>query len=74
MPDAGAAVTLGGVVEQFRRRSGTVNATHRDAALLLDLGATLGDLANLLGWNAADANHRDSGTAPRRSAATPPAG
>jgi len=44
-------VTLGGVVEQFRRAFGT-GEWPRIAmpALLLDLGATLGDLANLLGW------------------------
>ena len=44
-------VTLGGVVEQFRRAFGT-GEWPRIAmpALLLDLGARLGDLANLLGW------------------------
>jgi len=43
--------TLGGVVDQFRRAFGT-GEWPRIAmpALLLDLGARLGDLANLLGW------------------------
>ena len=44
-------VTLGGVIDQFRRAFGT-GEWPRIAmpALLLDLGARLGDLANLLGW------------------------
>ena len=44
-------VTLGGVIDQFRRAFGT-SEWPRIAmpALLLDLGAKLGDLANLLGW------------------------
>ena len=44
-------VTLGGVIDQFRRSFGTA-AWPRIAlpAFLLDLGARLGDLANLLGW------------------------
>jgi uncharacterized protein YbjT (DUF2867 family) len=44
-------VTLGGVVEQFRRAFGTGEWPRIVMpALLLDLGARLGDLANLLGW------------------------
>ena len=44
-------VTLGGVIDQFRRAFGT-GEWPRVAmpALLLDLGAKLGDLASLLGW------------------------
>ncbi|MDP3693925.1 SDR family oxidoreductase [Bradyrhizobium sp.] len=44
-------VTLGGVVDQFRRSFGTAG-TKRIAlpGILLDLGARLGDLASLLGW------------------------
>jgi uncharacterized protein YbjT (DUF2867 family) len=44
-------VTLGGVIEQFRRSLGTAN-TRRIAlpAFMLDLGAKLGDLASWLGW------------------------
>ncbi len=44
-------VTLGGVIEQFRRAFGTA-ATPRVAlpAFMLDLGAKLGDLAGWLGW------------------------
>jgi hypothetical protein len=44
-------VTLGGVVDQFRRAFGT-GEWPRIAmpAFLLDLGARLGDLANRLGW------------------------
>lgn len=44
-------VTLGGVVDQFRRSLGTA-VIPRIAlpAFLLGLGATLGDLAALLGW------------------------
>jgi uncharacterized protein YbjT (DUF2867 family) len=44
-------VTLGGVVEQFRRALGTAEMPRiAPPALLLDLGAKLGDLASLLGW------------------------
>ena len=44
-------VTLGGVVEQFRRAFGTADMPRIALpALLLDLGAKLGDLASLLGW------------------------
>jgi hypothetical protein len=44
-------VTLGGVIEQFRRAFGTVNFPRVALpTLLLDLGARLGDLASLLGW------------------------
>ncbi|MCA6118665.1 SDR family oxidoreductase [Bradyrhizobium sp. WSM 1738] len=44
-------VTLGGVVDQFRRALGT-REWPRIAmpAFLLDIGARLGDLANLFGW------------------------
>jgi uncharacterized protein YbjT (DUF2867 family) len=45
-------ITLGWVIEQFRRSFGT--ATGRRIALptfLLDFGATLGDLAGWLGWS-----------------------
>jgi uncharacterized protein YbjT (DUF2867 family) len=44
-------VTLGGVMDQFRRAFGTVN-TPRIAlpTFMLDFGANLGDLANYLGW------------------------
>jgi uncharacterized protein YbjT (DUF2867 family) len=44
-------VTLGGVIDQFRRAFGT-GEWPRVAmpAWLLDLGAKLGDLASLLGW------------------------
>jgi hypothetical protein len=44
-------VTLGGVIDQFRRALGT-GEWPRVAlpAWLLDLGAKLGDLASLLGW------------------------
>ncbi|WOH66489.1 SDR family oxidoreductase [Bradyrhizobium sp. BWA-3-5] len=46
-----APVTLGGVVDHFRHALGT-REWPRIAmpALLLDLGARLGDLANLFGW------------------------
>ena len=44
-------VTLGGVIDQFRRAFGTGEWPRMTMpALLLDLGAKLGDLANLLGW------------------------
>ena len=44
-------VTLGGVIDQFRRAFGTGEWPRITMpALLLDLGAKLGDLANLLGW------------------------
>src|SRR5262249_2507635 len=44
-------VTLGGVVEQFRRALGTVEWPRiAMPAFLLDLGARLGDLASQLGW------------------------
>jgi uncharacterized protein YbjT (DUF2867 family) len=42
---------LGGVIEQFRRAFGTANFPRIALpTFLLDLGARLGDLANLLGW------------------------
>jgi uncharacterized protein YbjT (DUF2867 family) len=45
------AVTLGGVIEQFRLVFGMANLPRvRLPAFMLDLGATLGDLANRLGW------------------------
>jgi uncharacterized protein YbjT (DUF2867 family) len=45
------AVTLGGVIEQFRLGFGTANQPRvRLPAFMLDLGARLGDLANRLGW------------------------
>jgi len=45
------AVTLGGVIEQFRLVFGTANLPRvRLTAFMLDLGARLGDLANRLGW------------------------
>jgi uncharacterized protein YbjT (DUF2867 family) len=45
------AVTLGGVIEQFRLVFGTVKLPRIPLpAFMLDLGATLGDLANRLGW------------------------
>jgi uncharacterized protein YbjT (DUF2867 family) len=44
-------VTLGGVIEQFRRAFGTANLPQVALpTFLLDLGARLGDLASLLGW------------------------
>jgi uncharacterized protein YbjT (DUF2867 family) len=44
-------VTLGGVIEQFRRGFGTADLPRIALpAFLLDLGARLGDLASLLGW------------------------
>jgi uncharacterized protein YbjT (DUF2867 family) len=44
-------VTLGGVIKQFRHAFGTAAWPRlRLPAFLLDLGAGLGDLANLLGW------------------------
>ncbi len=41
-------VTLGGVIEQFRRSFGTADMP----AVMVDLGAKLGDLASWLGWMA----------------------
>lgn len=44
-------VTLGGVVDQFRGAFGTREWPRiRMPAILLDIGARLGDLANLFGW------------------------
>jgi uncharacterized protein YbjT (DUF2867 family) len=44
-------VTLGGVVDQFRRSLGTAGMPRIALpAFMLDLGARLGDLAALLGW------------------------
>jgi uncharacterized protein YbjT (DUF2867 family) len=44
-------VTLGGVIEQFRRAFGTADRPRIALpTFLLDLGARLGDLASLLGW------------------------
>jgi uncharacterized protein YbjT (DUF2867 family) len=44
-------VTLGGVIEQFRRSFGTVDTPRITLpGLMLDLGAKLGDLASWLGW------------------------
>jgi uncharacterized protein YbjT (DUF2867 family) len=44
-------LTLGGVIEQFRHSFGTMAGPRvRLPSFLLDLGATLGDLANRLGW------------------------
>src|SRR6266446_2633410 len=44
-------VTLGGVIEQFRRSFGTADMPRITLpAFMLDLGAKLGDLANWLGW------------------------
>jgi hypothetical protein len=44
-------VTLGGVIEQFRRAFGTTNYPRITlSALMLDLGARLGDIASWLGW------------------------
>ena len=44
-------VTLGGVVDQFRRSFGTADKPRIVLpAFLLDLGAKLGDLASLMGW------------------------
>jgi uncharacterized protein YbjT (DUF2867 family) len=44
-------VTLGGVIEQFRRSFGTTNYPRITLpALILDLGARLGDVASWLGW------------------------
>lgn len=44
-------VTLGGVIDQFRGAFGMRGWPRvRMPALLLDLGAKLGDLANLFGW------------------------
>jgi uncharacterized protein YbjT (DUF2867 family) len=44
-------VTLGGVIEQFRRAFGTTNYPRITLpALMLDLGARLGDIASWLGW------------------------
>jgi uncharacterized protein YbjT (DUF2867 family) len=45
------SVTLGGVIEQFRRSFGTVEMPRITLpAFMLDLGAKLGDLASWLGW------------------------
>jgi uncharacterized protein YbjT (DUF2867 family) len=45
------AITLGGVIEQFRRALGTADMPRITLrGFLLNLGARLGDLANLLGW------------------------
>jgi uncharacterized protein YbjT (DUF2867 family) len=44
-------VTLGGVIEQFRRSFGAANFPRVTLpAFLLDLGARLGDIASWLGW------------------------
>jgi hypothetical protein len=44
-------ITLGGVIKQFRHAYGTAAWPRITLpAFLLDLGARLGDLANLLGW------------------------
>jgi uncharacterized protein YbjT (DUF2867 family) len=44
-------ITLGQVIEQFRRSFGTVNMPRIALpAFVLDLGAKLGDLASWLGW------------------------
>ena len=44
-------VTLGGVIEQFRRSFGTTNFPRITLpAFLLDFGAGLGDIAGWLGW------------------------
>jgi uncharacterized protein YbjT (DUF2867 family) len=44
-------VTLGGVIEQFRRVFGTADLPRIALpTFLLDFGARLGDLASLLGW------------------------
>jgi uncharacterized protein YbjT (DUF2867 family) len=45
------AVTLGGVIEQFRRAFGTAAFPRITLpGFMLDFGAKLGDLANWLGW------------------------
>jgi hypothetical protein len=45
------AITLGGVIEQFRRAFGTSDWTRVVLpGFLLNLSARLGDLASLLGW------------------------
>ena len=57
-------VTLGGVIDQFRRAFGTVDLPRLAlAAFLLDLGARAGDLASWLGW-----------MPPMRTTATPSCG
>jgi len=44
-------VTLGGVIEQFRRSFGTTDGPRIPLpAFMLDLGAGLGDIASWLGW------------------------
>jgi len=44
-------LTLGGVIEQFRRSFGTADYPRLTLpALMLDLGARLGDIASWLGW------------------------
>jgi uncharacterized protein YbjT (DUF2867 family) len=44
-------VTLGGVIEQFRRSLGAANTSRIPLpTFLLDLGAKLGDLTSWLGW------------------------
>ena len=44
-------ITLGGVIDQFRWSLGTANHWRiTPPALLIDLGAKLGDLASRLGW------------------------
>ena len=44
-------ISLGGVIDQFRFAFGTAHWTRiRMPAFLLDLGASLGDLASRLGW------------------------
>jgi uncharacterized protein YbjT (DUF2867 family) len=45
------AVTLGGVIEQFRRWFGTADMPRMTLpAVMLDLGAKLGDFSSWLGW------------------------
>ena len=44
-------IRLGGVIDQFRHAFGTAAGPRaRLPSFLLDFGATLGDLANRLGW------------------------
>jgi uncharacterized protein YbjT (DUF2867 family) len=45
-------ITLGGVIEQFRCSFGTANGPRIVLpAFVLDIGARLGDLANVIGWS-----------------------
>ena len=68
-------VTLGDVIDQFRRAFGTARWPRIALpAFLLDLGAKARRSRQPARLDAADAHHRDRGTAPRRHAAIPQPG